>query len=322
MRMNKLYTLLATVAVLSSCGGRQAGKLAAGVEAEFPQAVIPGIISDPAERLSWICAHFWDPFTDEGRTGLCDTALVAGVDKVTVEEQFGLFATLLGNADPKTADAAMIRLYERGAACEERDPASNVFETFVEFAAKYFFDPNSPVRSEEVYLPFVERLAESPYVSEGMRSAYAYDASICRLNRPGTVAADFRFTDLQGRSRTLHGVKAPLTLLFFSNPGCEACKEIIDLLQSEDGVTELIAAGRLAVVNVYIDDDIEVWKDYAVNYPAAWYSGYDPDYAIRTGLLYAVRAIPSLYLLDGDKKVLIKDGQPETVLDFILSQQG
>lgn len=313
--MNKLYSLLAVIALLVSCGGRQTGKPAAA--AEFPQAVIPGIISDPEERLSWMCRHFWDPFTDEGWTGLCDSTHVAGVDKVTVEEQFGLFATLLANADPKTAEAAMNRLYERGAACEERDPASNVFETFVEFAAKYFFDPNSPVRSEDSYLPFAERLATSPFVSEGMRGAYAYDASICRLNRPGTVAADFRFTDLRGRTRSLHGVKAPYTLLFFSNPGCEVCLSVIEELQASDTITQLVASGTLAIVNVYIDGDIAAWKDYAVNYPAAWYSGYDPDYAIRTDLLYAVRAIPSLYLLDEDKRILIKDGQPEAVLDRI-----
>ena len=313
--MNRYILLVALAAVLSSCAGRPARKPA--VEAEFPQAVIPGVISDPEERLSWMCLHFWDGFANPDRTGLCDSTHVAGVDKEKVEEQFGLFATLLANVDPRTADEAMNRLYERGAACEERDTASNVFETFVEFAAKYFFDPNSPVRSEDIYLPFAERLAESPFVSPGMRIAYAYDASLCRLNRPGTPAADFRFTDLKGRTRTLYGVRAPYTLLFFSNPGCEACKAIIDLLESEPMVADLIVGGKLAVVNVYIDEDREAWEEYAGNYPAAWYSGYDPDYAIRSDLLYAVRAIPSLYLLDEEKTILLKDAQPELVLDFL-----
>lgn len=315
--MNRIFLLLATLAALCSCAGRPSGKPAAGTEKEFPQVTVPGIITDPAERLSWICLHFWDSFTDEGWTGLCDSAHVAGVSREAVEEQFGLFATLLGNADPQTVVGAMDRLYERGAACEERDTASNVFETFVEFAEKYFFDPNSPVRSEDCYLPFVERLAESPFVSPDMHGAYAYDASICRLNRPGSTAADFRFTDIKGRTATLHGIRAPYTLLFFSNPGCEACKSIIDLLQSEEWVGDLIADGILAVVNVYIDDDLDAWKAYAATYPASWHSGYDPDYAIRSDLLYAVRAIPSLYLLDGEKRIILKDAQPELVLGYL-----
>ena len=127
--MNRYILLVALTAVLSSCAGRPARKPA--VEAEFPQAVIPGVISDPEERLSWMCLHFWDGFANPDRTGLCDSTHVAGVDKEKVEEQFGLFATLLANVDPRTADEAMNRLYERGAACEERDTASNVFENFV-----------------------------------------------------------------------------------------------------------------------------------------------------------------------------------------------
>ena len=79
----------------------------------------------------------------------------------------------------------------------------------------------------------------------------------------------------------------------------------------EEKILSMISSGALAVVNVYIDSDLDDWKAYAVNYPTAWFSGYDPDYAIRTDLLYAVRAIPSLYLLDADKNVLLKDVPPE-----------
>ena len=42
-------------------------------------------------------------------------------------------------------------------------------------------------------------------------------------------------------------------------------------------------------------------------YPEKWYNGFDPDLVIRGETLYNVRAIPSLYLLDREKKVLMKD---------------
>ena len=317
MKMDRISLLTAAVAAVfaCSCAGRR-GTNTPSAE-EFPRMTIPGMLTGPEERLSWYSLHFWDGFTDPDRKGLCDSLHVSGVPRDEVEEQFGLFATLLSGVDPLTASAAMVRLYDRTAACEQRDPASNVFETLAEFSAKYFFDPNSPVRSEEIYLPFVERLAESPFVSPGMRGAYAFDASVCRLNRPGTPAADFRFTDLRGRTQTLYGIKAPYTLLFFSNPGCEVCRAVIEDLEAAERVTELIGRGIVAVVNVYIDEDLDAWREYAVTYPAAWHSGYDPDYAIRTDLLYAVRAIPSLYLLDSDKTVLFKDARPEQVLEYL-----
>ena len=313
--MKKISLYVLTGCLVMACNGRQAANTPA--PQPFPKVSVPGVVQDPQERVDYMVEHFWDIFADTSRTAVCDTALVAGVRKVEVEDNYGLFATLLDQASPSAARRAMVRLYEKAAACERKDTSSNVFETVVEFSAKYLYDPNSPVRSEDRYLPFVELLAASDVVRPEMKHAYGFDAQMCRLNQTGTPAADFRFTDLKGSTRTLYSVKAPYTLLFFSNPGCTACKGIIDDLQGSVRVSQLMDSGKLAVVNVYIDSDLDEWKAYAVNYPETWYSGYDPDYAIRTDLLYCVRAIPSLYLLDADKKVLLKDVPPEKLFSVL-----
>ena len=52
-------------------------------------------------------------------------------------------------------------------------------------------------------------------------------------------------------------------------------------------------------------------------YPEEWYNGFDPDSVIRTDVLYNVRAIPSLYILDKDKTVVMKDAVTEKVMSFI-----
>ncbi len=80
----------------------------------------------------------------------------------------------------------------------------------------------------------------------------------------------------------------------------------------------MVASGRLAVVNVYIDEDIEAWKGYQDYYPDEWFNGYDPSFSIRQDIKYNVRAIPSLYLLDADKTVLMKDA-PENRIFTALS---
>ena len=54
-------------------------------------------------------------------------------------------------------------------------------------------------------------------------------------------------------------------------------------------------------------------------YPEEWYNGFDPDLAIRTEDLYNVRAIPSLYLLDADKRVILKDAPEDKVFSVISS---
>ena len=110
-----------------------------------------------------------------------------------------------------------------------------------------------------------------------------------------------------------------MTLLFFSNPGCDACMNIINVLKGEPRIAQLIADGRLAVLNIYIDEDIAAWRSYMPIYPDQWYNGFDPDLVIRTDDLYDVRAIPSLYLLDENKTVIMKDA-PENRLFNALMQ--
>jgi hypothetical protein len=79
-----------------------------------------------------------------------------------------------------------------------------------------------------------------------------------------------------------------------------------------------VDAGRLKVVDVYIDQEIDDWKAHIADYPADWINGYDQDYTIRTDLVYNIRAIPSIYLLDRDKTVLMKDAPQEKVLGALL----
>ena len=79
----------------------------------------------------------------------------------------------------------------------------------------------------------------------------------------------------------------------------------------------LISARRIAVLNIYIDEDLEAWRSYMPIYPENWYNAFDPDFVIRMDQLYNVRAIPSLYLLDKDKTVIMKDAVTGNVIDFI-----
>ena len=73
----------------------------------------------------------------------------------------------------------------------------------------------------------------------------------------------------------------------------------------------------MKVLNIYIDEDLEAWRSYMPIYPDIWYNGFDPDLAIRSEMIYNVRAIPSLYLLDKDKKVIMKDAPEARVFDFL-----
>ena len=306
----RFVILLACALFIWGCATKKGA--APSVERAFPAAEIPMMIEEPDARVSWLVKHFWDRFTEPDSLYFSDSLHVNGVPADDLEKQMGIFSTLLEqSAVPDDGAQAMSRLFERSEAFQKVHPSANLFPQMTELVSKYFYDPNSPLRNEELYLPYVQGLAQSALIDPAERARYSWQAEKCALNRPGTPAADFVFVDTAGRRRTLHGIQADLLLLIFGNPDCQACKELQEVMEGNESLSAAIASGQLKVVDIYIDEDIEGWKKHAAEYPSSWINGYDPGLVIRTDLLYNVRALPSLYLLSSDKKVLLKDCTPE-----------
>ena len=307
--------ITASVLVLAGCAGNR--KAEQFVALPFPDVVPPAMMESASDRAEYMALHWWDGITEASREYPCDTTLVSGVRKEDVEQKFANWVNILNMLDMSVVGKSVVRLYDRAAACEKKDTSSNVFETFTDLVVKYLYDPNSPMRNEDHYAFYASRLAGSDLVDESMREKYAREVRLASLNRVGSKAADFRFTDKRGRMHTLYGIDAELTLLFFSNPGCSACKEIIDVLNNDPRICSLISEGGMAVLNIYIDEDLEEWRSYMPVYPEHWYNGFDPDMVIRGENLYNVRAIPSLYLLDRNKTVIMKDAPEARVFEWL-----
>lgn len=307
--------IIATVATLvAACNGGNDNKGKAESQTlPFPDVQVPAVISDPAQAIEHMALNYWKGFADPSRSCRCDSLYIGGVDAGTVEQKFADWTYILDNVSLDVALTSVSNFYDRILACEEANPSSNVFESLASIAEKYFYDANSPLRNEEYYLPFVSGYATYNGLSDVERMKYEREARLCSLNRLGTKAADFRFCDKRGTIRNMHDIDADLTLLFFSNPGCNACMEIINVLKGDLKISSLVDKGVMKVLNIYIDEDIQAWRSYMPIYPEQWYNGFDPDFAIRNDEIYNIRAIPSLYLLDKEKNVLMKD-VPENVL--------
>ncbi len=315
---SKIYIFLAAAFLLVSCGGsRRAEQFKA---LSFPDVSVPGMITEPRDVAEYVAMNLWNGIADPSRDYPCDSVLVSGVRKDAVEKKFGEWASILLMLPREKADKAVAGLYDKAVSCERKDSSSNVFETFNELVYKYFYDPNSPVRDEDSYHVYVKRLASYEGFEEVVRGKYEHETRMTGMNRAGTVAADFRFSDRKGKIYSLHAIKAPMTLLFFSNPGCNACMDIINVLKGESRIAGMIDSGHLAVLNIYIDEDLQAWKEYMPVYPEQWYNGFDPDMVLRNDSIYNIRAIPSLYLLDADKRVILKDAPENRLFEELINR--
>lgn len=259
---------------------------------ELPLAEPPATLRTPAERAAWMVAHFWDAmdFRDTLRSR----------DRDFMEQQFANYLSLFPYADTAALRPALRRLVD-GAAAD-----SEALLLVGEIAEKYLYDPNSPMLDEGYFILFLEALVASDALDEAERIRPAYLLGAARKNRPGMPAADFAYLTRDGRRQTLRTTPGEQTLLLFYDPDCDHCREIMQALASSPRLRRAIAAGQLTVVALYADGDRAAWDRTKEQLPAEWIVGFDTG-AIREGELYVLPAMPTLYLLDRDKRVVVKD---------------
>lgn len=117
-------------------------------------------------------------------------------------------------------------------------------------------------------------------------------------------------------------MKAEYVLLFINNPGCPMCKQLREQIGGSPMLSEMIERGRLKVVALYPDEDLAEWREYRGHIPPSWINGYDAGCVVREKSLYDLHAIPALYLLDRDKRVLVKDSTDVPYIEEVIDRRG
>lgn len=298
--------LAALLLLAPSCGRKKTPgrpSAAAPAKAVFTLPQPPGLLDDDQKR-DYMVHHFWDSFKfDDGN-------YIAALDTGEVLKYFCVFAELMSS---DLRDASPVEeLMEKAA------PYGDAIHYFSYFADRVFHDPNSPYRNDEYYIPVLRAQLASPFFTEAEKITPEMVLRLVVQNRLGTKANDFTYALANGRRGTLYGLQAPYVLLFFNNPGCEMCRSIREQMGASPVFREMIASGRLKVLAVYPDEDLEAWRGYAPNMPSEWINAYDPDHALFDYGIYNLAAIPSLYLLDASKTVLAKDVTDVPYLESLL----
>ena len=224
------------------------------------------------------------------------------VESREAEERFARFLLNLEQQTP-TQQAEQI-----GALLAEAEQY-NATARFLLLADKYLHDPNSPYRDDEQYLLFLQYAATHQLADYTTNPRYQKHYTMVQKNRVGTHAADFPFTTQAGEEGHLYGVQSPYILLFFHDPNCEECQWVKQQLESQHAH---FAQKGVLVVAVYIDDEVEAWRK--AHYPSTWLSVYAPE--IDKQDLYDIKALPTLYLLDTQKRVILKDAQIDKVVSY------
>jgi len=184
---------------------------------------------------------------------------------------------------------------------------SAVFRKTITFLSEPFGSPNSSYRNQPLYATLLQaKMYSNWYIAEEKEIAKR-KLILSQQNNIGSVANDFPYTTPAGEQKHMHELNAKFLLLYFNNPECEACKEMKAALTQSAVINEKIKTGELKVLSVYAEADTTNWRIHLKEYPAQWLQGIGNDSMLYKSNRYDLTAIPTLYLLDKEKRILLKD---------------
>lgn len=301
-------------AAFSACAG-QSGKQAenkntseetpvqtTAAETEFPFPDIPALLTRPEERLTYLLKHYWEKFD------FADTALV---NNRNVAEQ-GMVNHLSLLTDEAVSEALVKESVE--SFCRSMEQQAHARKVFLQQIDEYLHNPDSPYRNDQLYGVYLDCMLQSKMLDEAQKSSLRFKRELIARNNPGSKATPFAYTLPDGKKSGLMQtpVEGDHLLLVFYDPECPSCHQIMEQMRTDTDLARKVKEKQLTVLAVYTEGDETVWRKDLPDMPEEWIIGNDGQ-EVKDRALYDLRAMPSLYLMDGQKRVILKDAPYEEI---------
>lgn len=249
--------------------------------------------------------HFWDQFD------MNDTTQVKNPD--IGEQQLANFIDLLSKTPDSTMrDKAVDLMLDKA---KSNRPS---FDHFIKLYERYLYDGNSPMRNDIVYESVLRYLIKTDLLSDLEKEAYRPIYKLILRNKVGQPAEDFNYELANGKKQKLSQTKAKYTFLIFYDPECSHCKETIHQLRDTPELVQLFEQRQVQVLAIDPWGDRNTWKNYMPEISEKWINGFDSESKILSFNLYDLKASPTIYLLDENKKVLLKDTYLQPVIQYFV----
>lgn len=173
---------------------------------------------------------------------------------------------------------------------------------------------SSSLHDENLYIAFVEEMLRVGYPN---RVRNEWMLSAVNRNRPGSTLPTFEYDTRDGVRHSSAELRGSITVLMFYDPDCSDCSEAIARFQSDSRICAAIEDGKLRIVCIYADGDMDSWISSYGKIPAAWTDGIDTG-RIADEELFLLPTTPTIYIVDAEGKILRKEALVEDVLNLAM----
>lgn len=254
----------------------------------FPYPTVPDTIQTLENRSNYFIANFWNNFNYSKQVKEADNALF--------ESAFADYVEMFRFAHRNVVKSSINDIMNKA--------QSNMhnFWMFAECAENCLYSANAVLNSDEAYSLFIQSILKSSKLKKNEKERYRRQLAKMNTNQINMTAVDFEYKDRKGDKHKLHETDAVMTLLVFTDPGCEDCRMARLRLSTNVVLNTLIDNKQLAVVFIYPEEYSDDWVETTAGDPEKWLVGAWED----ADEYYDLRVLPSIYLLDKEKTILEK----------------
>lgn len=309
---NKLllvFLMVFGISSCSSCNSKMQKKVTISTKFKAPEP--PIAITDKDMILKFMINNYWNKFNYSDTTQISDGDFIEG--------HFYNYVNICSSSDPVLAKQQLKNVLDNA-----YNASIDMYKHFITIFEKYYYHPNSPFRSEEMYIVGLEHIIKAAKIGDVDKVRPMYHYEMVLKNRVGELSTDFTYTMVNGVDGNMHDIIADYTLLFFNSPDCENCMQLKELIPNQPIFQKLINAKKspnMKILAMYVDSDLmDLWKE--TKYPKNWINGYDKLEFIKSNEAYSIPATPCFYLLDRDKKVIFKDIDIEQLTKWLIEKHS
>lgn len=269
----------------------------------FPFPAIPSILATTNDRADFLLLHYWDNFnfndTISQRQECMEQGIVDYLNMLLHQNNNDIIESSLNN---------FCSHFIKNRATLEKVPI---------IIEKYLYENNSPLYNESLFSIFLRIFLQyqDTQISD-MYSRWDYLFKLINKNNPGQKAADFIYYTIDKKKKSLYNTKCNIMMILFYDPNCENCHKTIHKIKNCSELLKNISNNNITLLSIDIEDNEEEWHNMVFQLPNNCIKGIDKRY-IQNNNLYDLKSVPSIYLLDNNKKVLLKDVSFEDVCFYL-----
>lgn len=263
---------------------------------EYPSA--PEEMTSLTERTNYIMEHFWDKMDFKSKKA---------VDQNALNDAFNVYATAMQYSDGTSVDESVNKLLKM----LSKNPV--LLYQFTKAAEENLYGPRAGVWIDEIYIKFLKETVKNKKISRTRKIRFADQLKRLENSLIGEKLPTLTLTDADG-NKFEWVPTATLNILEFGSPDCDDCRNARIKMDINIPFMDSLKEGKSSMTFVVIEDDEDgLLMRFTRDFSSDWKSGQNSDVPEFLDL----RLTPSFYIVDNEGKILAKNLDVLSMMDFV-----